>query len=452
MTETQALPTEFGKYRLLRALATGGMAELFLAEKRSESGAPVVIKRILPHLNKREDFVSMFLDEARIASRLQHPNIVRMIDVGQVSGSYYIAMEFIDGRDLRQIYNQAYTMQYALPLPQSIYLISEAAKGLGFAHAWKDELTGKSLGLVHRDVSPQNILVSYKGDVKIADFGIAKATNKVAQTRAGVLKGKYSYMSPEQAVGSKVDHRTDIFALGVVLYEMTTGVRLFKRQTELETLQAIIKCDVQHPAEVIEQYPLPLADIMLRALAKQPDARYQDASQLAHDLEHFLQDSGMPVQQHDIQALMEDLFHEHLQAILRDPSHFEEPNKGSSAPDGISKVSVATRAEDQGTRTEEATRTGSQAHWDADTHSKARKRKQPPGFGAVPLAMQSIDILPTTPAQPVFTEHPKVQKAADELVANRATTIKKIGKIRQYGLWAYHRAIEALRSFTSGKS
>ncbi len=302
------LPADFGKYRLERRIATGGMAEIFLAHRHDDPGRPLVIKRILPHLGQSPDFVSMFLDEARIAARLSHPNIVAIEDIGQQEGAYYLVMEYVHGEDIRRIYNRAYKLQRSLPLSHSIRVIAEAARGLGFAHKLTDDLTGRAVGVVHRDVSPQNILVTYEGDAKVVDFGIAKAANKVAQTRAGVLKGKYSYMSPEQALGDPLDHRTDIFALGIILYETTTGTRLFKRGSELATLQAIIKCELTPPSQALPGYPPELEDILLKALARRPEDRWDDAEQLAAALYEFLHESGLYVGREVLADFMKDLF------------------------------------------------------------------------------------------------------------------------------------------------
>jgi len=310
----EKLPRDFGKYRLVRKIATGGMAEIFLAQDRASPDAPIVVKRILPHLMENKEFVSMFLDEARIAAQLRHENIVEIFDVGRIEGAFYIAMEWVHGEDVRRIYNQAYKLQRSLPLSHSIRVIAEAAIGLGFAHRLPD-LTGKPLGVVHRDVSPQNILVTYDGRVKIVDFGIAKAERKVIRTRAGVLKGKYSYMSPEQAMGDPIDHRTDIFALGIILYETTTGNRLFKRHNELATLQAIMKCQITPPGEVLEGYPVELEKIGLKALSKDLDERYQRAEDFADDLMHFLRTSGLYVERESIADFMQDLFAEELAAL-----------------------------------------------------------------------------------------------------------------------------------------
>ncbi len=324
----ERLPKDFGKYRLLKRLATGGMAEIFLASCRDRPGERVVVKRVLPNLvSSSSEFLSMFLDEARIAANIKHPNVVRIDDVGQVDGAHYLAMEYIHGEDVRRIYNQAYKLQRSLPLSHSIRVVAESALGLHAAHQYRDNLTGKLIGVVHRDVSPQNIIVTYEGSVKVVDFGIAKAANKVNQTRAGVLKGKYSYMSPEQALGDSVDARTDIFALGIILYETTTGTRLFKKPTELATLQAVIKCDVTPPSEVLDGYPRELEQIVLRSLQKDPDDRYQSAEHFAADLFRFLQTSGLFVEPRDISAFMADLFADRLREEREDAVRLAEAER-----------------------------------------------------------------------------------------------------------------------------
>ncbi|MEO1228765.1 MAG: serine/threonine-protein kinase [Myxococcota bacterium] len=229
----------------------------------------------------------------------------------QIEGRYFLAMEYIHGEDVRSIYNQAFRLQRSLPLSHSVQVIADAARGLAHAHRAKD-LAGQPLGLVHRDVSPQNILVTFEGHVKVVDFGIAKAANKVEQTRSGVLKGKYSYMSPEQALGDSVDHRTDLFALGIVLFETTTGTRLFKRATELTTLQAIIKCDHPRPSEALPGYPPGLETIVLKTLKRHPADRYRDGDRLADALEDFLDDARLRSSRETIADFMADLFKDRL--------------------------------------------------------------------------------------------------------------------------------------------
>ena len=284
------------------------MAEVFLAHRLDAPHEPIVIKRILPHISEDRNFVQMFTDEARMAANLDHPNVVRVLDLGLIDGAYFIAMEYVHGEDIRRIYNRAYKLQRSLPLSHSIRVIADAASGLAHAHQLKDSLTGDPMGLVHRDVSPQNILVTYAGDAKVVDFGIAKAAHKVQQTRAGQLKGKYSYMSPEQALGDPIDHRTDIFALGVILYETTTGTRLFKRHNELATLQAVMKCEFVPPHEALANYPPELEDILLKTLARRPDDRWQSGDDLSAELYAFLHSSGLYVERDQVGAFMRDLF------------------------------------------------------------------------------------------------------------------------------------------------
>ncbi len=303
----------FGNYEILRKIAAGGMAEVFLAKQTGIGGFErlVCIKRILPHLGEQEDFINMFQDEARIAANLVHPNIAQIYDIGRVQGSYYIAMEYVRGEDLRRIYNQEVARGRAMPLEPAAQIIMGAAAGLDVAHR-QTSIDGRPLGIVHRDVSPQNILVTYDGHVKIVDFGVAKASGKLAETRIGVLKGKYSYMSPEQAAGDPIDARTDIFALGITLYEVTTGVRLFKRETELETLHAVIDCKVTKPSEIVPRYDREFEAILMKALAHDPDDRYQTAGDLREALEKFLVKRGQATGASSLGPYMQDLFAEKL--------------------------------------------------------------------------------------------------------------------------------------------
>ena len=214
----------YGEYQLIKKLATGGMAQIYLARQQGLEGFEklLVVKRILPHLAENEDFIKMFLDEARIAARLNHPNIVQIFNLGSQDDTFFIAMEYIHGEDVRRVWKRADQAGKDLPVPMVCRIIMDAAAGLDYAHKKTDQV-GKPLGIVHRDISPQNILVTFEGGVKVVDFGIAKAADQATVTKSGVLKGKYSYMSPEQASGQKIDHRTDIFALGTVLYELLTG-------------------------------------------------------------------------------------------------------------------------------------------------------------------------------------------------------------------------------------
>ncbi|OGR09218.1 MAG: hypothetical protein A2341_23620 [Deltaproteobacteria bacterium RIFOXYB12_FULL_58_9] len=304
---------QFGNYEILRKVAAGGMAEVFLAKHQGLGGFErlVCIKRILPHLSEQEDFIKMFQDEARIVANLIHPNIAQIYDVGQLDGTYYIAMEYVRGEDLRRVYNGEVARGRAMPLEPAAHIAMGAASGLDFAHR-QTSIDGRPLGIVHRDVSPQNILVNYDGHVKLIDFGVAKAEGKLNETRSGVLKGKYSYMSPEQASGDPIDGRSDVFALGITLYEVTTGVRLFKRESEIETLHAVIEGNVTSPGELIPGYDDEMQEIVMRALAHDPDDRYPTAGDMERSLEGFLVKRNHPTSAASLASYMQDLFAEKL--------------------------------------------------------------------------------------------------------------------------------------------
>ena len=282
-------PERLQNYELIRKLASGGMAEVFLAKQKSVGGFErlVCIKCILPHLSEQHDFITMFHDEARIVANFSHPNIAQIIEIGIDDGRAFIAMEYIEGEDLRNLYNLQAKLGEAVPLVYAAHITQSVAAGLDYAHA-RTGMDGKPLGVVHRDISPQNILISQDGHVKVIDFGVAKAANKVNETRVGVLKGKYAYMSPEQAMGDPIDGRTDVFALAITLYEITTGTRLFKRKNELETLHAVIECEITPPSNIIAGYDPQLEKIILKALAHEPDDRYQSAGELEAALQTYL--------------------------------------------------------------------------------------------------------------------------------------------------------------------
>ncbi len=285
----------YGNYELLERIATGGMAEIFRAKQLGLEGfeKELCIKRILPHLAREPQFIKMFLDEARIAARLNHPNITQIYNLGAQGGTYFIAMEYVDGQDLREIWRMCEARGQPMPPQYACRIVAEAAAALHHAHK-KTNKQGKPLGIVHRDVSPQNILVTRTGDVKVVDFGIAKAADSSTHTRAGVLKGKFAYMSPEQAAGGRIDRRTDIFALGVILHELLTGVRLFKRDTDVSTLTAVGNCHVDPPGDSAEGVDDALDDLVLKALAKNPKERFQDAEELQLALEHWLVEKSLP--------------------------------------------------------------------------------------------------------------------------------------------------------------
>jgi serine/threonine protein kinase len=276
-----------GRFQIIGRLATGGMAEVYLALSGELPGfrTLIVVKRILPHLASNGQFIRMFLDEARLAALLDHPNVVRIIEVGHDGEEYFLAMELVQGKPLSAVLRKA-ARERRPPTPAlAAYLIAQAASGLGYAHGLTGG-DGQPLGVVHRDVSPQNVLVSFEGAVKLIDFGVARAFGRVAHTSPGGLKGKIEYMSPEQASAEEVDHRADVFALGVVLWEVLTGRRLFRRETELATMRAIVDDPIPKPSEVAE-VPPELEAVVMRALRKRRDARYASAHEMALALERY---------------------------------------------------------------------------------------------------------------------------------------------------------------------
>jgi TonB family protein len=285
----ESTPGRFGQYEIMEKIAVGGMAEVYKARMSGVDGFQkiVAIKKILPHMASSEDFLTMFADEAKLAAQLNHPNIIHIYDLGKVERSYYIAMEYVDGRDLRSILKSG--AEHGLPLPPelALFIASKLAAALDYAHRRKD-FDGHDLSLVHRDVSPQNVLISYEGDIKLCDFGIAKAATKSSQTQAGALKGKLQYMSPEQASGKSIDRRSDIFSLGSVLYEMLTGQKLFGGDSDLTVLDQVRSARVPPPSEKDPDIPKRVDNIVLRALARNPDERYQNASDIQRDLESVL--------------------------------------------------------------------------------------------------------------------------------------------------------------------
>ncbi|MHB8872884.1 MAG: protein kinase domain-containing protein [Myxococcaceae bacterium] len=325
---------DFGKYQLLKRLATGGMAQIYLARQKGPEGFEklLVVKRILPHLAENDEFITMFLDEARIAARLNHPNVVQIFDLGAQDDSYFIAMEYIHGEDVRRVWKRAEAKGTAVPVPLVCRVIIDACSGLDYAHRKTDQ-NGKPLGIVHRDISPQNILVTFEGGVKVVDFGIAKAADQATVTRSGVLKGKYSYMSPEQAAGKKLDCRSDIFALGVVLYELLTGARLFKRSNDIQTLNAVTECAVAPPSQVNARVPADLDAVVMKALTKSPDDRYQEAVGLQMALEDWLLSHQLPSSPVHLASFMSEIYADRLAREAQEGKVLVEDLDASRAKD-----------------------------------------------------------------------------------------------------------------------
>ncbi|MEO6951992.1 MAG: protein kinase [Polyangia bacterium] len=281
--------TPFGKYVLLERVSVGGMAEVFKAKAFGVEGFEKIlaIKCILPSMADDADFIEMFIDEAKICGQLNHANICQIFELGRVAESHFIAMEFVWGKDVLQMQNRFRKLRQKMKPEMAAYIVSKICEGLDYAHKKKDA-QGRPLGIIHRDISPQNILVSYEGELKVIDFGIAKAASRSSKTQAGVLKGKFGYMSPEQVRGLPLDRRSDIFAIGTILYELLTAERLFYGESDFETLEKVRNVDVPPPTTVNPSIPKQLERIIMRALSKDVEGRYQWAAEMAEDLNAFL--------------------------------------------------------------------------------------------------------------------------------------------------------------------
>lgn len=304
---------KYGQYELIQKIATGGMAELFKARRINVEGFEkiVAIKRILPHLAEDKEFITMFIDEARLAAQLTHQNIVQIYDLDKVNNSFYISMEYVKGKNAKAVLQKLKKARNVLPIELTLLIISKVCSALDYAHRRRD-FQNRLLNIVHRDVSPQNILISYEGEVKLVDFGIAKAATKASQTQAGALKGKILYMSPEQAWGKKVDKRSDIYSIGIVLFELLTGKRLFSGSSEIDILEKVRKSLITLPSELNPQVPEELDRIVNKALAKDPKDRYQNASDLQHDIENLLFSPGLKARKYSLSNLMKFLFKDEM--------------------------------------------------------------------------------------------------------------------------------------------
>ncbi len=307
--------SRFGRYILLDRLAVGGMAEIFLARQEGLAGfeKTVVIKRIRPHLSSQKGFVEMFLNEARLAAQLNHPNIVQIYDLGKVGEAYFIAMEYIFGRDMRRIIPKADAMGIPFPMVYALKIASSVCEGLFYAHQ-KSDVYGSDLHLVHRDITPENLFVSFDGTVKILDFGIAKAANQVELTRAGEVKGKLRYMSPEQCSGKPIDHRSDLFSLGVALYEWVTGYKLFTGDSEVAILKSITEGKIYAPTYFKADIPEAVERILMKALSKDREARYASAWDMQYDIDQFLSQYEFTPSNIHLSNFLKQLFSDELES------------------------------------------------------------------------------------------------------------------------------------------
>ncbi len=301
---------QFGKYILLEKIAAGGMAEVYLAKSNGANGVSkfVAVKRILPQYSDNDEFIDMFKEEAKVAINLNHSNIVSIYDFGIEKGQFFLVMEYVEGRNLRQILNELKKANKSINIEQAVYIVKEAAAGLDHAHRCTDSKSGKPLNITHRDMSPQNIMISFEGESKVIDFGIAKAEKESEATKAGTLKGKFAYMSPEQSEGLPIDPRTDVFALGIILWELLANDRLFTGSNEAAILRKVRECQIPPIRKINPLVPPELERIVMKALAKDKNVRYQTAANLQKDLNRFLNMQYPDFASQDFSSFIKDCF------------------------------------------------------------------------------------------------------------------------------------------------
>jgi serine/threonine-protein kinase len=337
-----------GRFEIVGLLATGGMAEIFLAKRGGPSGfaQAVVIKRVLPHLARAPEFVNMFVDEALILAGIRHPNVVQVHELVQESDGLFLVMEYLEGESVGTLSRRLVAKSEKLEPALAAFIVAEASAGLHAAHELTDE-DGYPRDLVHRDVSPQNVFVTYTGQTKVLDFGIAKAANRSTQTEAGQVKGKFGYMSPEQCLGKPLDRRSDVFSLGVLLWETTTGRRLFKRASDLLIFKAICEDPIPRPSEVSAGYPAELERVCMKALSRRREDRYPTALEMRRDLLQAARALGLSeLPEEELSAAMKRLFSDRIgekQEMLRRVKSGSVPTElpAAEADPGIELPSVA---------------------------------------------------------------------------------------------------------------
>jgi len=317
--------TKRDKYRVVRKIESGGMAEVFQGVAESIEGftKKVAIKRVLPHLAENKKFLAMFLDEARLSLRMTHANVVQVFDIGQAGGTYFIVMEFVDGTDLKKVMEVMRRRGSRLPVELGLYIVMEVCRGLGYAHELADA-DGRNLGIVHRDVSPPNILLSRQGEVKLVDFGLAKATSQLEHTDPGVVKGKFAYLSPEAAWGRAVDNRADIFACGIIMFELLAGKRLFLGETDVQTVELVRLGDVPSLSAINPDVGDELERITRKALAADPRDRYQSCIEMSEELAGYLFSRKLKVTGFDLRRLVESIVEGEEEVEVQRPSIIDQ--------------------------------------------------------------------------------------------------------------------------------
>ncbi len=392
------------RYTITERLDHGGMAEVFRGVSESISGFKknVAIKRVLPNLTKNEKFVAMFLDEARLSLNLQHANIVQVFDISKTpDNAYFLVMEFVDGCNLKAIIERQKQKNRRVEVAQSIYMMIECCKALQYAHSLEHPETNEPLGIVHRDISPPNILLSKNGEIKLVDFGLAKANSQIESTDPGVVKGKFSYLSPEAASGLPVDHRADIFAVGILLWELFTGRRLFFGETDYQTVELVRQAKVPSLAAHNPEIEAELEGVVRKALAKDPDDRYSSAADLAEALAQYLFSRRMKVTARDISTLVKDTQVEMMRKRSAEP---KDSLIDALIQDEMAKVtSLVDEESDSGTNEgslsldpKSFVDTSAWANEVAAPAAGRKRNTRAPGRGPAPQAQQRA----ATPAQP----------------------------------------------------
>ncbi len=297
--------SEQQRYRVIRRLASGGMAEVFVAESAGIEGFKkhVAIKRVLPQLSKKEQFIAMFLDEARLSAHLSHSNVVSVFDIGVGDGTYFIVMEYVDGADLKGVMDYTKKTNRFMPVEVAAFITAKICQGLSYAHELKTA-DGKPMQIIHRDMTPANVLITKYGEVKIVDFGLAKASSQLAESDAGVIKGKFGYLAPETVMEKPIDQRVDVFALGIILWEMLSNKRLFLGETDFQTVKQVRDAVIPPLKPINSSVPPDLERILHKALARDPEERYLNARSFGRDLTRFLYHHGQAVNEDDVADLV----------------------------------------------------------------------------------------------------------------------------------------------------
>ncbi len=419
--QSSGRPRQFGKYLLLEKIGSGGMAEIFKAVVRGAEDfrKVLVVKRILLPYSRDPSFVKMFVDEAKITAPLQHANVVTIHEFDEVDGQYYLAMEYVHGRDLQQVMARANRLSRQIPTSIALYVVGEVCKALWYAYNARDPY-GNPLRIIHRDVSPSNILISYDGEVKVTDFGVARAATSREHGGAGVLKGKLGYMSPEQVLGRDVDHRSDLFSLGIILFECLTLKRLFLGRTDLQTLINIRDADVERRLARHPEIPAAVQGILRKALAREPERRYMNAQAFLADIQDYLFSTGQRVGSDSVSALMHDLFPEEAEAEIL-PLDIEELSEVRGS--GTEPLKVASRPADEEV-------------------AKAEQGAQEPGRPRT--GPREVEAAPLPPEQ--NGEVPEVTRPSSRFIPSRSVFYLQDGEGGRFGPVSFENLLSLVKS------